>query len=142
MPTLTSHRRAGCSRRPGPTCTAACSNTAPQHKAVAVDGKTLTVKFEVQDEVKADVLNVLPPMRAGALAVQSGLASANARWCTVNFQTFESTAAKDIHVVGDSILAAALMPKSRPHGEQPRQGRRGGHRRRIDRRWKSTRGRC
>ena len=84
----------------------------PQHKAVAVDGRNLTVKFEVHDEVKADVLNVLPPMRAGALAVQSGLANANARWCTVNFQTFESTAAKDVHVLGDSTLSAALMPKS------------------------------
>jgi len=83
-----------------------------QHKAVAVDAKTLTVKFEVQEDVKADVLNVLPPMRAGALAVQTGLANANARWCHVNYQTFESTAARDIHVLGDSIQAAPLMPKS------------------------------
>ena len=70
----------------------------PQHKATAVDARTLTVKFEVQDDVKADVLNVLPPMRAGEIAVQTGLANANARWCTVDYQTFESTAAKDIHV--------------------------------------------
>lgn len=83
-----------------------------QHKATGVDAKTMTVKFEVQDDVKADVLNVLPPMRAGALAVQSGLANANARWCHVNYQTFESTAAKDIHVIGDSIQVAPLMPKS------------------------------
>ena len=83
-----------------------------QHKATGVDAKTMTVKFEVQDDVKADVLNVLPPMRAGALAVQSGLANANARWCNVNYQTFESTAAKDIHVIGDSIQVAPLMPKS------------------------------
>jgi NADPH-dependent 2,4-dienoyl-CoA reductase/sulfur reductase-like enzyme len=83
-----------------------------QHKATAVDAKTLTVKFEVQDDVKADVLNVLPSMRAGALAVQSGLANANARWCNVNYQTFESTAAKDIHAIGDAIQAAPLMPKS------------------------------
>jgi sulfide dehydrogenase [flavocytochrome c] flavoprotein chain len=83
-----------------------------QHKASAVDAKTLTVKFDVQDDVRADVLNVLPPMRAGALAVQSGLANANARWCQVNYQSFESTAAKDIHVVGDSIQIAPLMPKS------------------------------
>ena len=72
----------------------------------------MTVKFEVQDDVKADVLNVLPPMRAGALAVQTGLANANARWCLVNYQTFESTAGKDIHVIGDSIQVAPLMPKS------------------------------
>ncbi len=83
-----------------------------QHKAIGVDAKTMTVKFEVQDDVQADVLNVLPPMRAGALAVQSGLANANARWCHVNYQTFESTAAKDIHVIGDSIQVAPLMPKS------------------------------
>jgi len=83
-----------------------------QHKASSVDARTMTVKFEVQDDVKADVLNVLPPMRAGALAVQSGLANANARWCHVNYQTFESTAAKDIHVIGDSIQVAPLMPKS------------------------------
>ena len=83
-----------------------------QHKATGIDAKTMTVKFELQDDVKADVLNVLPPMRAGALAVQSGLANANARRCNVNYQTFESTAAKDIHVIGDSIQVAPLMPKS------------------------------
>jgi sulfide dehydrogenase [flavocytochrome c] flavoprotein chain len=83
-----------------------------QHKTSAVDTKTMTLKFEVQEDVKADVLNVLPPMRAGALAVQTGLANANARWCQVNYQTFESTAAKDIHVIGDSIQVAPLMPKS------------------------------
>jgi hypothetical protein len=58
------------------------------------------------------VLNVLPPMRAGAIAVQTGLANANARWCHVNFLSFESTAAKDIHVLGDSIQIAPGMPKS------------------------------
>jgi len=84
----------------------------PQHKAVGVDARTGTIKFDVQDDVKADVLNVLPPMRAGAIAVQTGLANANARWCQVDYQTFESTAAKHIHVLGDSIQVAPLMPKS------------------------------
>jgi NADPH-dependent 2,4-dienoyl-CoA reductase/sulfur reductase-like enzyme len=84
----------------------------PQHKASAVDAATMTVKFDVQDDIKADVLNVLPAMRAGALAVQTGLAIANQRWCEVNFINFESTAAKDIHVIGDSIQVAQGMPKS------------------------------
>ena len=84
----------------------------PQHKATGVDAKTRTVKFDVQSDVKADVLNVLPGMRAGAIAVKSGLANANARWCNVNYQTFESTAANDVHVIGDSIQVAPLMPKS------------------------------
>ena len=84
----------------------------PQHKVAGVDAKTNSVKFEVQDDVKADVLNVLPVMRAGALAVQTGLANANARWCHVNFLNFESTAARHIHVIGDAIQVAQGMPKS------------------------------
>jgi sulfide dehydrogenase [flavocytochrome c] flavoprotein chain len=83
-----------------------------QHKAVAVDTKTMTVKFDVQDDVKADVLNVLPMMRAGGLAVKSGLANANGRWCHVNYLNFESTVAKNVHIIGDSIQVAPLMPKS------------------------------
>lgn len=84
----------------------------PQHKAIAVDAAARTVKFEVQEDVKADVLNVLPVMRAGALAVQSGLANANNRWCQVHFLNFESTVAKDVHVIGDAIQIAQGMPKS------------------------------
>ncbi len=83
-----------------------------QHKAVAIDARTRTLKFDFQDEVKADVLNVVPPMRAGALAVQAGLANANARWCHVDFLSFESTAAPGIHVLGDSTQSAPAMPKS------------------------------
>ena len=84
-----------------------------QHKAVAVDAKTSTVKFDVQDDVKASVLNVIPAMRAGAIAVKTGLNNqANNRWCGVNYLTFESTAAKDVHVLGDSIQIAPAMPKS------------------------------
>ena len=84
----------------------------PQHKVAAVDSKTKRLKFEVQEDVKADVLNVLPVMRAGALAVQTGLANANGRWCHVHFLNFESTAAKNIHVIGDAIQVAQGMPKS------------------------------
>ena len=84
----------------------------PAHKAVAVDARTSTVKFEIQDDVKADVLNILPDMSAGSIAMSSGLATVNARWCDVNYQTFESTLAKDVHVIGDSLQIAPLMPKS------------------------------
>jgi len=84
----------------------------PQHKAVAVDAGTRSVRFELQEPVKADVLNVLPAMRAGAIAVESGLANSNGRWCAVDFLDFQSTAAKDIHVLGDAIQAAQAMPKS------------------------------
>ena len=84
----------------------------PQFKVAAVDAKTKTIKFEVQEDVKADVLNILPPMRAGDIAVSSGVANSNGRWANVNYLNFESTAVKDIHVLGDSIQTAPLMPKS------------------------------
>jgi len=84
----------------------------PQHKATAVDAAAGLIKFEVQDDVRADVMNVLPPMRAGAIAVQSGLANANGRWCQVNFLNFESTAMRHVHVLGDAIQIAPAMPKS------------------------------
>ena len=84
-----------------------------QHKATAVDARAGLIKFDVQDDVKANVINALPSMRAGLIAVQTGLNNqANNRWCGVNYQTFESTVAKDVHVLGDSIQIAPAMPKS------------------------------
>jgi NADPH-dependent 2,4-dienoyl-CoA reductase/sulfur reductase-like enzyme len=82
------------------------------HQPVAVDARTLTVHFDVQEDVRADVLNVLPPLRAGRVAQAAGLANVNARWCGVDFASFESTLAKDVYVIGDSIQAAPKMPKS------------------------------
>lgn len=84
----------------------------PQYNTVDVDPATRTLKFEVQDDERADVLNVLPPQRAGAIAVSAGLATANGKWCEVDFVSFESRAAPNIHVIGDAIQIAPLMPKS------------------------------
>ncbi len=85
----------------------------PQHKVTAVDAKAGVIKFDVQEDVKAQVLNVLPSMRAGAIAVQTGLNNLGSnRWCGVNYLNFESTVAKDVHVLGDSIQIAPAMPKS------------------------------
>ncbi len=83
-----------------------------KHTVVDVDAATSTLKFEFNNDQKADVLNVLPAMRAGDIAVKSGLATANRRWCEVDFLTFESKAANNVHVLGDAIQTAALMPKS------------------------------
>ncbi|MBC7602261.1 MAG: NAD(P)/FAD-dependent oxidoreductase, partial [Ramlibacter sp.] len=84
-----------------------------QQTLTSVDAKTRTLSFEVQDDVKADILNVIPPQRAGRIATQTGLANQAAnRWVGVDFRTFESTAAKDVFVIGDSIQIAAGMPKS------------------------------
>lgn len=59
---------------------------------------------------KADVLNIIPPQRAGQLAQVAGLTNEGG-WCPINQQTFESTIHPGIHVIGDSSIAGA-MPKS------------------------------
>jgi sulfide dehydrogenase [flavocytochrome c] flavoprotein chain len=84
----------------------------PKHRVTDVDAATNTLKFEFNDDFKAAVANVVPAMRAGDIAVKTGLATANARWCEVDFLTFESKAAKNIHVLGDAIQIAPGMPKS------------------------------
>ncbi|TNF58948.1 MAG: flavocytochrome C [Burkholderiales bacterium] len=84
----------------------------PKHRVADVDAATNTLKFEFNDDFKANVLNVVPNMRAGDIAVKTGLATANNRWCEVDFLTFESKAAKNIHVLGDAIQIAPGMPKS------------------------------
>ena len=84
----------------------------PKHVLTDVDVAASTLKFEFSDDVKANVLNVVPPMRAGDIAVKTGLATANRRWCEIDFLTHESKAAKNIHVLGDSIQVAPAMPKS------------------------------
>lgn len=79
---------------------------------VGADGATLRLRFDVQEDVHADVINVLPPVRAARLAVDAGLANVNGRWCEVDFLNFESRVAQDVHVLGDSIQAGPMMPKS------------------------------
>jgi NADPH-dependent 2,4-dienoyl-CoA reductase/sulfur reductase-like enzyme len=83
-----------------------------KHNVTDVDAATNTLKFEFNDDVKASVLNVIPGMRAGDIAVKAGLATANKRWCDVDFLTFESKVAKNVHVLGDAIQIAPAMPKS------------------------------
>ncbi|MBL8385377.1 MAG: FAD-dependent oxidoreductase [Burkholderiales bacterium] len=68
--------------------------------------------LDIGADVQADVLNVVPPMRAGNIAQQAGLITANNRWCGVDWLTMESTARPGIHVLGDATLSAPAMPKS------------------------------
>jgi sulfide dehydrogenase [flavocytochrome c] flavoprotein chain len=80
-------------------------------RAVGVDGKTKTVRLELED-VKGDVLNVVPPHRAGDIAAKAGLITTNNRWCDVDWRTMESRTVKGVHVIGDATLSAPAMPKS------------------------------
>ncbi len=84
----------------------------PNHKLMDVDVAGNTLKFETNDDVKADVLNVIPAMKAGGIARSAGLANVNNRWCDVDFLTYESKVMPGVHVLGDSIAATPGMPKS------------------------------
>ena len=64
------------------------------------------------DKLKADVLNVIPPQRAGDIATKSGLKLINNRWVDVNWLTMESTNTPNVHVLGDAVFPAPVMPKS------------------------------
>jgi sulfite dehydrogenase len=80
-------------------------------KVVAVDAGGTSVRTEF-DTVQGDVLNVVPPHRAGDIAVKAGLITHNNRWCDVDWLTCESKAVKGVHVLGDATLSAPGMPKS------------------------------
>jgi len=74
-----------------------------------VSGLTARLEFE---DVKADVLNVIPTQRAGDIARAAGLVNVNNRWVGVDWLTMESTAAPGIHVIGDATFPGPAMPKS------------------------------
>jgi NADPH-dependent 2,4-dienoyl-CoA reductase/sulfur reductase-like enzyme len=84
----------------------------PNHTITDIDLATKTLKFDVHGDVKADVINLIPSQRAGAIARAAGVVTANNRWCDVDFLTYESTKVKNVHVLGDAIQVAPGMPKS------------------------------
>lgn len=59
---------------------------------------------------KADVLNVIPPQKAGIIAERAGVTNSDG-WVPVKPMTFESQNVEGIYVVGDAAIAAP-MPKS------------------------------
>lgn len=77
-----------------------------------VDAANNTLKMTFGEDFKADVLNVLPPMRAGNIAALNGLTNSNQRWCQIDWLTYESTAVRNVHVLGDALQIAPAMPKS------------------------------
>jgi NADPH-dependent 2,4-dienoyl-CoA reductase/sulfur reductase-like enzyme len=78
-------------------------------KVTAVDPATKTFTTEFGDH-RADVGNVIPPQRAGAIAQAASVADRTG-WCPIDPETFESKLQPNIHVIGDACIAGA-MPKS------------------------------
>jgi len=86
--------------RPGPDAT-----------VKKVDPANMTLTFgEVDEELKADVINIIPPQRAGKIAIDAGLAD-DSGFCPVDGRSFESKKVPGVHVIGDACIAGA-MPKS------------------------------
>lgn len=81
----------------------------PNNALVSVDVGSKTVSTEF-DTVRADVLNIIPPQRAGKPAQMAQLNNVDKRWCEVDFLTYESKLAANVHVIGDAVSAA--LPKS------------------------------
>lgn len=84
-------------------------------KVTKVDAKGKMVSVEGIEDFKADVINLIPPQRAGNIAVAAGLVGDDKKWCPVNPVTFESAKHAGIHVIGDACAPpseGAPMPKS------------------------------
>ncbi len=77
---------------------------------VKVNAANNSIVTAFGDEIKADVLNVIPPQKAGAIAFAAGLTN-DSGWCPVDLGTFESAIHPNIHVIGDASIATG-MPKS------------------------------
>ena len=75
-----------------------------------VDVATRTLYTESGDKHKGDVVNFIPPQKAGVLAEHAGLTNSDG-WCAVNQRTFESKVHKHIHIIGDACIAGE-MPKA------------------------------
>ena len=82
----------------------------PASRVVAVDPGSKEVRTEF-DRIRYDVVNVIPPQRAGAIAVQADLVGGDKRWCEVNHVTYESVKHPGIHVIGDATIGLPV-PKS------------------------------
>lgn len=75
-----------------------------------VDGNRMVVSTEF-DDIKANVINVVPKQRAGELCALAGARNdSTGNWCAVNMATFESTTAANVHIIGDSV--SSTLPKS------------------------------
>lgn len=75
-----------------------------------IDVKNRTLHTELGDAHKADVINFIPPQKAGSIAQRAGLVNDDG-WCPVNQRNFKADGQADIHVIGDASIAGK-MPKS------------------------------
>lgn len=75
-----------------------------------IDVTAHTLETEAGDIHKADVVNFIPPQKAGDIVHKAGLTNTDG-WCPVNQRSFESSTQAGIHIIGDASVAGK-MPKS------------------------------
>jgi sulfide dehydrogenase [flavocytochrome c] flavoprotein subunit len=75
----------------------------------SVDATTMTVNTS-SGNIKGNVLNLIPPHRAGKVISANGLADSGGKWTSVDVLSYEATNAKGIHVIGDA--SATTQPKA------------------------------
>ena len=79
-------------------------------EVVRVDARRREVETAFGQKHRADVLNVIPPQKAGLIAERADVTNASG-WVPVHGGSFESSQVQDVFVVGDASIAAP-MPKS------------------------------
>ena len=79
-------------------------------QVVRVDAAALEVETMFGQRHKADVLNVIPPQKAGLIAERAGVTDFSG-WAPVRGESFESAQVPNVYVLGDASFAGP-MPKS------------------------------
>ncbi len=79
-------------------------------QVVRVNAQTREVETAFGARHAADVLNVIPPQKAGLIAERAGVTDASG-WAPVRGEDFASQRVAGIHVLGDAALAGPI-PKS------------------------------
>lgn len=75
----------------------------------SVDTTTMTVNSSIGN-IHGNVLNLIPPHRAGKVIAANGLADAGGKWTSVDVLSYEAKVAPGIHVIGDA--SATTQPKA------------------------------
>ncbi len=81
---------------------------------VSVDDTNMAVTVSVNGQTQTHsgaVINVIPPMRAGAYALLSSAGLVLGDWAPVHGETFESKLKANVHIIGDA-QAFAEVPKA------------------------------
>lgn len=82
----------------------------PDNPVINLDVNSKTVETDFGDRYQANVLNIIPPQKAGIIADKAGVTDQSG-WCPVDHRSCESTIHPDIHVIGDAAIYSPL-PKS------------------------------